>query len=112
MRTDPGSAPRPSRLPWLLICSSLLWMQALLTLSQAAVPSTITGDGTLGTTVTQSGRTYAIGGGTLRGSNLFQSFDRFNVGTGDTAAFTGPAGTTNILNRVTGGQQSLIDGRL
>jgi filamentous hemagglutinin family protein len=88
----------------------LLW--ALLAVSQAAVTSAITGDGTLGTMVTQSGRTYTIGGGTLRGSNLFQSFDRLSVGTGDTAAFTGPTGTTNILSRVTGGQPSSIDGVL
>src|ERR671931_516895 len=31
---------------------------------------------------------------------------------GDTATFTGPAGTANILSRVTGGQPSEIGGRL
>jgi filamentous hemagglutinin family protein len=89
-------------------------MQALLTLSQAAVPSTITGDGTLGTTVTQSGTIHTITGGNRPGNgpNLFHSFDRFSIGTGDTASFSGPAGITNILSRVTGGQRSEIDGRL
>src|SRR5262249_13093973 len=40
------------------------------------------------------------------------SFDRFSIGTNDTARFSGPTGIKNILSRVTGGQQSLIDGRL
>ena len=44
--------------------------------------------------------------------NLFHSFDRFSVGTGDTARFTGLTGIANILNRVTGGQPSAIDGLL
>lgn len=114
MTTDPGSAPRSSRLPRLLICSSLLWMQALLTLSQAAVTSAITGDGTLGTTVTRSGTIYTITGGTRPGNgpNLFHSFDRFSVGTGDPVSLSGPSGIANILSRVTGGQPSVIDGRL
>ena len=112
MTSHPYTVSRPSRLTRRLALSGLLLLWALLAVSQGAVTSAITGDGTLGTTVTQSGRTYTIGGGTLRGSNLFQSFERFSVGTGDTATFTGPAGTTNILNRVTGGQLSEIDGRL
>jgi len=89
-------------------------MQALLTLSQAAVPSAITGDGTLGTTVTQSSTIHTITGGTRPGNgpNLFHSFDRFSVGTGDTARFTGQSGIANILSRVTGGQPSAIDGVL
>jgi filamentous hemagglutinin family protein len=112
MASYPDAGLRPSRLTRRLTLSGLLLLWALLAVSQAAVTSAITGDGTLGTTVTQSGRTYAIGGGTLRGSNLFQSFERFSVGTGDIATFTGPTGTTNILNRVTGGQLSEIDGLL
>jgi filamentous hemagglutinin family protein len=112
MTSDPDTVPRSSRLTRRLIPCGLLWLWAVLACGQAAVPSAITGDGTLGTTVTQSGQTYTIGGGTLRGSNLFQSLERFSVGTGDTAAFTGPTGTTNILSRVTGGQPSAIDGIL
>ena len=34
------------------------------------------------------------------------------MGTNDTARFSGPTGIANILSRVTGGQQSVIDGRL
>ena len=82
------------------------------TICRAAVTTTITSDGTLGTQVTKIGRVYNIDGGTIKGSNLFQSFGLFSVGTGDTASFNGPNGIANILGRVTGGQQSMIDGFL
>ena len=97
-----------------LLLSGLLLVSAGLMVSQAAVTSAITGDGTLGTTVTPSGTIYTITGGTRPGNgpNLFHSFDRFSVGTNDTARFTGPTGIANLLSRVTGGQQSVIDGRL
>ena len=79
-------------------------------------PTVITSDGTLGTKVTQQGRVHTITGGTRPqgGPNLFHSFDRFDVGTGDTARFTAanPEGIENILSRVTGGQRSHIDGRI
>jgi filamentous hemagglutinin family protein len=84
--------------------------------SHAAVVSAITPDGTLGTTVNQAGNVFDINGGTIKGSNQFHSFDRFNVGTGDIASFNGPNGIVNILSRVTGLQsglqQSMIDGTL
>jgi filamentous hemagglutinin family protein len=78
------------------------------------VPTSITPDGTLGTAVIQNGHVYDITGGTRPsgGPNLFHSFDQFSVGTTDTARFSGPPGIENILGRVTGGQQSLIDGLL
>lgn len=72
----------------------------------------ITSDGTLGTTITQGGNVYDIGGGTIKGSNQFHSFGQFSVGTGDVAAFNGPAGIVNILSRVTGGNVSEINGTL
>src|SRR5712691_4975965 len=86
----------------------MLW----LAVSQAQVRTTLTADGTLGTTVTPHGTQYTITGGTRPGNgpNLFHSFDRFSVGTNDTARFSGPSGIENILSRVTGGQQSVIDG--
>jgi large exoprotein involved in heme utilization and adhesion len=45
-----------------------------------------------------------ITGGTrpANGPNLFHSFDRFSIGTNDTARFSGPTGIANILSRVTG----------
>src|SRR5262249_11796240 len=67
------------------------------------------------TAVTQRGTVYNITGGTRPGNgpNLFHSFDRFSVGTGETANFTSAqTGIKNILSRVTGGQQSTIDGQL
>jgi len=96
----------------LLMASCLL--AAWLATSQAQVKTSITSDGTLGTAVTQNANVYDITGGTrLRnGPNLFHSFDRFSVGTNDIARFSGPTGIENILSRVTGGQQSIIDGRL
>ena len=44
------------------------------------------------------------------GGNLFHSFTEFNVQTGGSATFTGPAAINNILGRVTGGNVSEIDG--
>jgi filamentous hemagglutinin family protein len=109
----PHVSPRSRRLR-LALLSGFVLLQTLLVFSQAAVPSAITGDRTLGTTVTQSGTIYDITGGTRPGDgpNLFHSFDRFSVGTGDTARFSGPPGITNILSRVTGGQPSEIYGQL
>ena len=97
-----------------LLFSSGVLCGLLLTSGQAQVTTTITPDGTMGTTVTRSGTIHDITGGTrpANGPNLYHSFDRFSIGTNDTARFNGPTGIVNILNRVTGGQQSVIDGRL
>src|SRR5688572_6272426 len=56
----------------------------------AQVPTSITsaaGNGSLGTTVTQSGSLYNITGGTRAGTNLFHSFGNFSIGAADTANF-------------------------
>lgn len=53
-----------------------------------------------------------IDGGTIRGTNLFHSFQEFNVGTGRGVYFTNPVGIENILNRVTGNNPSNIMGTL
>jgi filamentous hemagglutinin family protein len=53
-----------------------------------------------------------IDGGAIRGSNLFHSFQEFNVLEGRGAYFSNPNGITNILTRVTGGNSSNILGRL
>ncbi len=74
--------------------------------------TTLIPDPSLGTIVSQNGTAHTITGGTIRGANLFHSFDRFEVGTGETARFTGPVNVEHILSRVTGGQQSIIDGTL
>lgn len=53
-----------------------------------------------------------IDGGAIRGTNLFHSFQEFNVGEGRGVYFTNPTGIENILTRVTGGNTSQIFGTL
>jgi len=92
------------------LISGLLLHPAIITFSHAA--STITSDGTMGTTINQAGNIYNINGGTIKGTNQFHSFGLFSVWTGDTASFNGPSWIANIIGRITGGQQSIIDGTL
>ncbi len=94
-----------------LLCSLIIFGLLRPSLAQVTT-TTITPDGSLGTTVSQSGSVHTIDGGTMLGPNQFHSFDRFDVGTNDTARFTGPASVENILSRVTGGVGSMIDGTL
>ncbi|HEY9604394.1 MAG TPA: filamentous hemagglutinin N-terminal domain-containing protein [Allocoleopsis sp.] len=53
-----------------------------------------------------------IEGGVVRGTNLFHSFDQFNVGEGLRVYFAHPAGIETILTRVTGNNPSNIQGLL
>ncbi|MEH2439631.1 two-partner secretion domain-containing protein [Nostoc sp.] len=53
-----------------------------------------------------------INGGAARGTNLFHSFQDFNVGVGRGVYFANPEGITNIFSRVTGDNSSNIFGRL
>jgi filamentous hemagglutinin family protein len=53
-----------------------------------------------------------IDGGAVRGSNLFHSFQQFNINLGQRVYFSNPNGITNIFSRVTGGNASNIDGTL
>lgn len=74
----------------------------------------ITTDGTLGKSVSLSGPDYSITAdlGKQAGANLFHSFSRFDISTGETATFTGPNSVENIISRVTRGNESRIDGIL
>ncbi|MBE9044697.1 filamentous hemagglutinin N-terminal domain-containing protein [Pleurocapsales cyanobacterium LEGE 10410] len=54
----------------------------------------------------------SIDGGALRGSNLFHSFQEFNVGENRGVYFTNPDAVNNIFSRVTGNSQSNILGTL
>ena len=51
-----------------------------------------------------------ITGGTQRGGNLFHSFEKFGIPTGAEAHFENNLDINNIINRVTGGNISNIDG--
>lgn len=72
-------------------------------------------DKTLGTeksTITPQNLRELVGGGAIRGSNLFHSFQEFNVNQGEQVYFTNPIGINNILTRVTGNHISKILGTL
>ena len=67
-------------------------------------------------TVTNNGNITNIGGGTVKGTNLFHSFTEFsldpsNLNNGiDTAYFNNASNITNIFSRVTGNSISQING--
>jgi len=71
----------------------------------------ITTDGSLGAAKALSGPEYQINAdlGKQTGANLFHSFGKFNINTGESATFSGPASVQNTISRVTGGK-SWIDG--
>jgi filamentous hemagglutinin family protein len=50
--------------------------------------------------------------GRRAGRNLFHSFERFGLRTGESASFSGPDAIRNVISRVTGGEPSNIDGTL
>ncbi|PSB01864.1 two-partner secretion domain-containing protein [Merismopedia glauca] len=85
-------------------------------LSSAPVLAQLIPDKTLGTensTVNQiNPTTQRIDGGAIRASNLFHSFQEFNVAPGKGVYFSNPVGIENILTRVTGGNPSNIFGKL
>jgi filamentous hemagglutinin family protein len=72
----------------------------------------VTLDGTLGPSGPLPGPDYQIGAdlGEQQGSNLFHSFQSFNLQSDESAHFSGPDQIKNIFSRVTGGQPSHIDG--
>jgi filamentous hemagglutinin family protein len=79
-----------------------------------ALQAQIATDGTLGAAKSLTGPDYRIGAelGKQAGGNLFHSFGEFNIRTGESASFAGPDSVNNIISRVTGGSESLIDGML
>ncbi len=68
-------------------------------------------DGT-NTGINPAGNTFNITGGTQAGSNLFHSFQRFGLNTGQIANFLSNPAIANILGRVTGGDASIINGQI
>lgn len=67
-------------------------------------------DGTTNTTVNTNGNNFTILNGIQRGGNLFHSFKEFSIPTGGSATFNNSSAIVNIINRVTGGNISNIDG--
>ncbi|MEH1961828.1 MAG: S-layer family protein [Nostoc sp.] len=70
----------------------------------------VTPDGTLNTTVSQTGNNFTITNGNRVGNNLFHSFSQFSVPTNGSAFFNNASDIQNIFSRVTGGSVSQIDG--
>ena len=94
----------------------LLWVLACLAFSQPGSPAgearaEVVTDGTVGSRVRLSGD-FEIGSalGRRAGGNLFHSFEKFSLGLGERATFSGPSDITTIISRVTGGERSDIDG--
>lgn len=86
-------------------------------LAQLAPPITPSGLGTqvdLSYTTPEGRAQYDITGGTRVGTNLFHSFGNFNVPQNTIANFLNDANlpTSNILGRVTGGNESMIFGAI
>ena len=84
--------------------------------SQPTVATSIVVDTTLNPlnsgAIAPSNSVYTIGAnyGAIAGNNEFFSFSTFNLGTADTANFTGPGNISNIVARVTGNTSSQING--
>ena len=93
---------------------SLSWL-VLLSLIPHSAYAQIIPDSSLGSEnsiVNSNGSRDTIDGGAISNTNLFHSFQEFNVGTGREAYFTNPNGIENIFSRVTGNNFSNIDGVL
>ena len=96
----------------------VFWLIGIISLFPAflvsATHAEVVLDGTLGQKGAVSGPNYVITDkmGSRAGSNLFHSFQTFNINTDESGTFTGPNSVQNVIGRVTGGTSSLIDGRL
>ena len=87
------------------LVSSLITLGILLPAS-----SQVTSDGTTNTKINQNGNNFNILDGIQRGNNLFHSFKELSIPTGGSVTFKNSTDIVNIINRVTGGNISKIDG--
>ena len=92
---------------WLVFCGMLGWGGAI---ADSGVNAQISSDGTLSTEVELSNDSFEISGGTVKGDNLFHSFQEFSLPSGNTAQFNNSPNIDNIIGRVTGGSISEING--
>ncbi|MCJ8283102.1 MAG: filamentous hemagglutinin N-terminal domain-containing protein, partial [Rivularia sp. ALOHA_DT_140] len=72
--------------------------------------SQVSSDNTTNTTVNTSGNNFNILNGIQKGNNLFHSFKEFSIPTGGSVNFQNSSAIKNIINRITGGNISNIDG--
>ena len=90
----------------LVLCTTIVSQ----TNSVFAQTNDIVPDNTLGaessTVNSRDANSDSIEGGALRGSNLFHSFQEFNIGEGRGAYFANPDAVNNIFSRVTGNNVS------
>jgi filamentous hemagglutinin family protein len=93
------------------ICCLFL-IAAILIFSINEIRAEVVMDGTLGPQGSLIGPAFNITDnlGQTVGTNLFHSFESFNIAIDESANFTGPGTITNIISRVTGGGSSTIDG--
>jgi len=106
-------AVTPVRLLGSAAAAALLAGHAVAQVATSIAPDTAAGFAT-GSMVSRTGSVVTIAGGARAGGNLFHSFATFDLGAGDTAAWTAadPAGVANVINRVTSGRFSTIAGRI
>ena len=92
---------------WVISCLTVL-------LTQSALYAEIILDGTLGFKDALTGPNYLLDAnlGKSVGTNLFHSFSQFNLNTDESITFSGPMSINKIINRVTGGNPSNINGSL
>ena len=93
-----------------ILSSLVFWI-----LIPGAAVAQITPDSSLGTensVVESNGNRDTINGGAIRDTNLFHSFQEFNIDALREAYFTNPDGIANIFSRVTGNNISDIQGVL
>jgi filamentous hemagglutinin family protein len=97
-----------------LLATTGAFLTAEMASAQALPPSVRTpqADQTLGTQVSGNGNKFNITGGLNRGQTLFHSFKDFSIPTGGAANFNNPAGTRDIISRVTGNLFSDLNGTL
>ena len=109
---------KPIYSAYLFHSSALVLFATILsqTNSVFAQDSNIVPDSTLGAESsvvnTRDENSNSINGGAIRGSNLFHSFQEFNVGADRGVYFANPDAVNNIFSRVTGNNASNILGTL